>query len=346
VLTIDGAMGEGGGQIIRTSLALSLVTGEPVEIRNIRAGRPRPGLRRQHLTAVTAAGRLSEAEVEGAQLGSRRLRFQPGRVKPGSYRFDVGTAGSTTLVLQTVLPALLTAGGPSQLVLEGGTHNPMAPPFEFLAKTYLPLIARLGPRVEAVLERPGFYPAGGGRLRVAVTPARQLGRLELVRRGPLIARRGRVLLARLPEHIARRECSTLAAHSGWEPKCFVTELVRDSPGPGNVVMIEIESETVTEVFTAFGRKGVPAEQVAAEVWSEASRYLQAEVPVGPHLADQLMLPLAIGAHQGSGGGQYRTLELTSHSRTHLELLDWFLQVDIEVESPQRDDVCVRIGPRR
>ncbi len=171
VLTIDGADGEGGGQILRTSLALSLVTGIPFRIERLRAGRPRPGLLRQHLTAAHAAAEVGQVQVTGAALGSLSLTFVPGRVTPGTYSFSVGTAGSTTLVLQTVLPALLLASEPSTLTLAGGTHNPFAPPFDFLAQAYLPLVNRMGPQVTATLERPGFYPAGGGTCQITIAPA-------------------------------------------------------------------------------------------------------------------------------------------------------------------------------
>src|SRR5262245_57066518 len=168
ILTIDGSHGEGGGQILRSSLALSMVTGTPFRIENIRAKRKKPGLMRQHLTAVNAARQVSSAGVDGAAIGSTELVFHPGTVRPGDYQFAVGTAGSTTLVLQTVLPALLCAGGSSRLSFEGGTHNPFAPPFDFLERAFLPLMNRMGPKVAATLERPGFYPAGGGRFTVTI----------------------------------------------------------------------------------------------------------------------------------------------------------------------------------
>jgi RNA 3'-terminal phosphate cyclase (ATP) len=185
ILTIDGSQGEGGGQVLRSSLAMSLVTGRPFVIENIRAKRSKPGLMRQHLTAVNAATEVSHAEVTGAAIGSARLEFRPGKVESGNYGFSVGTAGSTTLVLQTVLPALLLAEGESNLILEGGTHNPFAPPLDFLTKSYLPLLNRMGPKVsvDRMSVRPGFYPAGGGRFAVRIQPARQLGRLEIMERG-------------------------------------------------------------------------------------------------------------------------------------------------------------------
>jgi RNA 3'-terminal phosphate cyclase (ATP) len=343
ILTIDGSQGEGGGQVLRSSLALALVTGKPFVIENIRARRKKPGLMRQHLAAVTAAAAVGQAEVEGAAVGSKWLMFRPGAVKPGNYTFSIATAGSATLVMQTVLPALLLAEGESNLVFEGGTHNPFAPPFDSLAKSYLPLVGRMGPAVEAKLIRPGFYPAGGGQFTLRCRPARRLGTLELVERGAIERIRVRALLARLPRHIAERECRTIAAATGWHDSCFSIEEAEGSRGPGNVVMIEIQSENVVEVFTAFGQKGVRAEDVALDGLRKAQEYLDSGVPVGKHLADQLMLPLAIGAFLGSGGGAFRTMELTPHSATHLEIIRSFLAIEARVERAGPNDCLVRLG---
>jgi RNA 3'-terminal phosphate cyclase (ATP) len=341
LLTIDGSQGEGGGQVLRSSLSLALVTGRPFVIEKIRANRKKPGLLRQHLTAVLAAAEVGRAEVEGAALGSRRLVFRPGQVQAGNYAFRVGTAGSATLVLQTVLPALMLAEGESNLVLEGGTHNPMAPPVDFLTKTYLPLVRRMGPRVEVQLVRPGFYPAGGGEFTVHVQPARQLGRLELLDHGPITARQVRVLLARLPRHIAERECRTITQTAGWDEASCTIEEAHHSRGPGNAVIIELEAEHITEVFTAFGQLGVRAEDVAKAALAEAEEYLAADVPVGKHLADQLLLPLGIGAWLGSGGGAFRTTELSLHATTHLEILRRFLEVSVHVDRDGGDGCVVR-----
>lgn len=342
-IAIDGSEGEGGGQILRSSLALSLVTGRPMVIEKIRAKRKKPGLMRQHLTAVAAAAEVGHAQTEGAHLGSLRLVFRPGRPEPGHYVFRVGTAGSATLVLQAVLPALLVADGESTLTLEGGTHNPWAPPFDFLAHAYLPIVNRLGPTVEAQLVRPGFYPAGGGEMTVHVRPSRQLLPLQLLQRGEVRARRVRALVARLPRHIAQRECRTIQEQTGWEEDCFSVEEVKDSRGPGNAVMIELESDHVTEVFSGFGQLGVKAEDVAAASLREAQTYLAAGVPVGTHLADQLMLPLGIGAWLGAGRSQFRTMALSLHATTHLEILRRFLEIDLDVECVSPDDCLVRIG---
>jgi len=344
-LIIDGSQGEGGGQVLRSSLAMSLVTGRPFAIKNIRAGRKKPGLMRQHLTAVNAATKVSHAEVTGATIGSSRLEFRPIKVEPGDYKFSVGTAGSATLVLQTVLPALMLAEGESNLTLEGGTHNPFAPPLDFLTKAYLPFVRRMGPKVtvDPLYVRPGFYPAGGGSFRVNIQPSQQLGRLELLDRGEIRARRVTALVANLPQHIGERECRVIAEKTGWAESCFTVEMIEHSRGPGNVVLIELESEHVTEVFTGFGQVGVRAEAVAARALDDARAYLAAGVPVGRYLADQLLLPLGIGAHLGSGGGAFRTMSLSLHTTTHIDILHRFLDLDTKVEQNSRDDFVVRIG---
>lgn len=339
-VAIDGSLGEGGGQILRSALALSLLTGRPLRIEKIRAGRKVPGLLRQHLTAVEAAAAVGAAAVEGAAIGSRELRFVPGGIRPGEHRFSVGTAGSATLVLQTVLPALGLAGAPSRLVLEGGTHNPFAPPFDFLAKTFLPILARMGVEVEARLERPGFYPAGGGRMEVRVRPAPRFRRVEILERGAVRRKRARALVARLPRHIGEREVRAVAAILGLSRGDFEVEEVRDSAGPGNVVLVEIECERATEVFSAFGERGVPAEAVGEKAAREALRYLEAGVPVGEHLADQLLLPMAL-----AGGGAFRTLAPTAHARTNAEVLRAFLEVEVRFEEERPDAFLVQVSER-
>ena len=338
MVTIDGSFGEGGGQILRSSLALAMVTGAPVRVVNIRAGRPKPGLMRQHLTAVHAAAQVCSARVEGAAIGSMQLTFEPGRVQPGEYVFSVGTAGSTTLVLQTVLPALLTAGGPTRVTLEGGTHNPFAPPFDFLDRAFLPIVNRMGPRVSATLERPGFYPAGGGRFSVDIEPVGKLTGIDLNDRGPIVRQQARAIVARLPRHIAEREIKVISQRTNWPQDSFRVEEVSDAHGPGNVVMIEVESEHVTEVFTSFGQRGKPAETVAEEAAAEYQQYLDAGVPVGLHLADQILLPLAL-----AGRGSFRTLPLSLHSNTHLELIRQFLRVTVAVEKLGEHDYQVVVG---
>jgi RNA 3'-terminal phosphate cyclase (ATP) len=333
---INGAQGEGGGQIVRSSLALAVVTGRTVAIDNIRAGRKKPGLMRQHLTAVKAAAEICGGTVSGAEIGSTALRFEPQPAQAGKYRFSVGTAGSATLVLQTVLPALLIADGPSELILEGGTHNQWAPPFDFLQQAFLPLINKMGPRVLTTIERHGFYPAGGGRFCVTIEPSPSLKGFDLLKRGPITLRSARALVANLPLHIAEREVKTLLRKMTWDESCGAA-LPVEAHGPGNVAFLEIGSDQVTEVFTGFGRTGVKAERVADEAIDQARDYLQTDVPIGPYLADQLLLPLGISAWQQPSsqrprGGSFRTLPLTRHSTTHIEILRQFLGIEIHAEA--------------
>jgi RNA 3'-terminal phosphate cyclase (ATP) len=326
LIEIDGAEGEGGGQIVRTAVALAAVTGVAVRVVNIRAGRRKPGLMRQHLTAVRAVAQISGGEVHGAEPGSKTLELRPGAVRGGDYRFDVGSAGSTTLVLQTVLPALLAAPTASRLTLEGGTHNPLAPTFEFLDRAFLPLLRRMGARVEARLDRPGFYPAGGGRLHVDIDPARPMP-LHLLERGALRSRVATATVSALPFDIVRRELSALRAHLAWDESCFRPQTIRDPVGPGNVVQIIAEHEHVTEVFSSFGEKGLPAEKVAEALATEFLTWDAADVPVGSHLADQLLLPLAM-----AGGGSFRTLPPSLHTRTQAALVSRFLPVRFDLRA--------------
>ncbi len=340
---IDGSQGEGGGQVLRSSLALSLVTGKPFTIDHIRAKRAKPGLMRQHLTAVRAAAEVGQCEVDNAKIESMRLDFRPGKVRGGDYTFNIGTAGSATLVLQTVLPALMLADEPSTLTLRGGTHNPMAPPFDFLQRVYLPLVERLGPKFETTLVKHGFYPAGGGEFRIEIKPVDKLSNLELTHRGEIVERKGKILLARLPKHIAEREKNTILQKTGWSDDSVRIETITQSAGPGNIMMLETVSENVTELFTGFGEINVSAEAVAQKAVAQYREYLSGEVPVGKYLADQLMLPLGIAAWQGSGPSLFRTLHLSQHSRTHADILKRFLEIDIKAENvnDRQIDVSLR-----
>ncbi|CAB1057366.1 RNA 3'-terminal phosphate cyclase (EC [Olavius sp. associated proteobacterium Delta 1] len=324
MITIDGSYGEGGGQILRTSLALSLVTGKPFSIRNIRAGRKKPGLMRQHLTAVNAAAEIGLAAIEGNRIGSQAFTFEPETIKPGNFHFAIGSAGSCTLVFQTILPALLIAGEPTEIILEGGTHNPFAPPFDFLEKAFLPVINRMGPRVDAVLEKPGFYPAGGGRFRVSVNPA-DLNRFDLLERGNIINKTARACVANLPVNIANRELEVIHEKLEWDRELLKAVEVENSQGPGNILTVEVESDNITEVFTGFGEKGVSAEKVARRAVKSVQEYLAFNVPMGRYLADQLLIPMAL-----AGGGKFRTFSPTKHTTTNAEIIKKFIDVEIEM----------------
>lgn len=332
-VTLDGSHGEGGGQILRSALSLSLRTGQPFRLVQIRQNRDKPGLRPQHLVAVNAAAQLGGAEVEGAAVGSRELTFRPqlygANIPAGAYRFDIGTAGSAPLVLQTVLPALLGAAGGSTVTILGGTYNPKAPPFDFIARVFTPLLARLGASVGVRMDRPGFYPAGGGQLVAEITPCPRVARLELHERGAMVSRQATAIAARLPEHVAERELAALRQHLGWPPDCFHTRVIARSASPGNALLIELASEHLTELFSCVGERGVPAEEVARHAAAEATAYLAAEVPVGEHLADQLLLPLALGH-----GGAYRTVEPSLHTRTQADVIRRFLPA-VEIKFTQQ-----------
>lgn len=329
MLIIDGMLGEGGGQILRTSLALSLVTGKSFTIKDIRAGRKKPGLMRQHLTCVNAAVEVGNATVEGAAIGSQSLRFEPRTINAGNYNFAIGTAGSCTLVLQAILPALLTADGPSEVILEGGTHNPFAPPFDFLDQTFLGLINKMGPTVSASLIRPGFYPAGGGKFKVEITPS-PLEKLSLTQRGEILNKTATAFVANLPENIAARELKIVKKLLGWEG-CEIVN-IPDSHGPGNVLTLTVESENITEVFTGFGVKGVTAEKVAKRCVGQVKSYLAAGVPVGKYLADQLLIPLAM-----AGAGTFITQPPSRHTMTNIEVVKQFIDLNIN---------CTEIDDRR
>jgi RNA 3'-terminal phosphate cyclase (ATP) len=336
IISIDGSEGEGGGQILRTSLALSLLSGQPFRITNIRAKRKKPGLLRQHLTAVTAAVEIGDAAVDGAEIGSRELVFRPGTIKPGEYHFAIGTAGSTSLVLQTILPALALASAPSRVVLEGGTHNPFAPPFDFLARTFLPVLERFGAKVEATLVRPGFFPGGGGRIEVAITPTAQFRAIDLTERGADAGRRAVARFAGLPASIAERAFARLGEMMGYPRE--ICEVVEHSGcGQGFVFHLEARYENVVEVFTGFGEHGVPAEKIVERVVNDARHYLAADAPVGEYLADQLLIPLAL-----AGSGQFRTVGISRHARTNLEVIEKFLPVRFVTEASDRSGVILSV----
>jgi len=340
MIVIDGSFGEGGGQILRSSLALSLITGKPFRIENIRARRKKPGLMRQHLTAVRAAVEVSSASVRGDSIGSQLLTFSPKVTHAGTHRFAVGTAGSTTLVLQTILPALLIADRPSEIILEGGTHNPLAPPFSFLEKVFVPIINSMGPTIHVQLQRPGFYPAGGGRFTVEIQPAPKLDRVDVVKRGEVVKCSAKSYVANLPEHIGHRELKVIRDGLGWDRNCLEVVTVKDAQGPGNIVTAEIQSEKITELFTGFGIKGVSAEKVSLHLAGEVREYLAAGVPVARHLANQLMIPMAL-----AGGGTFRTLSLTAHSTTNIEILKQFLDIQVDVTEVEDNVYEVSIDKR-
>jgi RNA 3'-terminal phosphate cyclase (ATP) len=324
MITLDGAMGEGGGQVLRTALSLSLVTGQPIELERIRAGRQKPGLARQHLTCVQAAAAVGDAVVQGAELGSQHLRFEPRGVRAGDHAFAIGTAGSTTLVLQTLLPALLVAAAPSTLRLSGGTHNPLAPSFDFLAKCFAPALRAMGVSLDLQLVRHGFAPAGGGIITATIGPGRPQP-IEFRQREAVGLPRARVLLSKVAASVGERELHVLRRRLDLHPEQVQLEVV-DAHGPGNMVLLELPNRFVTEVVGVPGERGTSAEQVAEQVCAAARRFLASDAPVGEHLADQLLLPMAM-----AGAGAFRTLEPTLHTRTNAQVIERFLPVRFRFE---------------
>jgi RNA 3'-terminal phosphate cyclase (ATP) len=339
MIELDGAVGEGGGQILRTSLTLSAITRQPFRIRRIRANRAKPGLMRQHLVAVQAASTICGARVSGAELGSQELEFIPGPLQGGDYRFAIGTAGSCTLVLQTVLPALLRADKPSSLHLSGGTHNPMAPPVQFLQRAWGRAMADMGARIDVGLERFGFYPAGGGEVVARVEPCPQLAPREWMERGERQAAWAESFTAGIPARVAQRELECVGKAMNWGEDQLHVRRLPDDQGPGNALVLTLEYEHMTEVFTAFGEKAVSAENVARHAVNRARQYLASRAAVAEYLGDQLMLPLAL-----AGGGGFTVDEVSMHARTNAQVIELFLPVRFHFGS--RDGVpCCKVGPR-
>ena len=340
MIVIDGSEGEGGGQVLRTALSLALVTGKAFRIENIRANRSRPGVMRQHVTAVEAACAIGGAECEELAVGASALSFTPGKLKPGEHHFAVGTAGSTNLVLQTLLPPLMLADAPSRLVLEGGTHNIYAPPFDFIDRVFLPILNRMGPTVTARLVRHGFYPAGGGRIEVEIEPCRTLIRLNLVERGELRSVEARAVVAALPAEIGFRELEAVGAVLGWPEEARRIEQLPERTGPGNILMLAATFDEAAELVSGFGKPGVPAQIVGEHAAKRMAGYLASTAVAGPYLADQLLLPFAL-----AGGGSFTTVKPSQHSRTAAEVISTFLNVRISFEERDSGHHLVTVGTR-
>ena len=335
MIQIDGSFGEGGGQILRTSIGLSLVTRKPFKIKNIRSKRKKPGLMRQHLTAVNAAVKISNAEVKGNSICSKELEFEPSKTVSGNYHFSIGTAGSATLVLQTLLPALMIADGDSKLVIEGGTHNPYSPPFHFLEKSFLRLLNQLGPKIEVKLLDYGFYPAGGGKIEISIHPAKKL-KPFLTRAKQIKQIKSLCLTSMIPFFIAEKESKIIRdALKISEENAQALEV--ESRGPGNIAMIEIETADHVELISSFGEKGIPLNKVAKSGVQMAKRYIESKGALGHHLADQILIPLAL-----AGGGCFTTLKPSLHTLTNIEMIKKFLDVNIQVKEIEQDYYQIEI----
>jgi RNA 3'-terminal phosphate cyclase (ATP) len=341
LLELDGSFGEGGGQILRTSLALSLITGRPFHLRNIRIGRRRPGLQPQHLASVHAAAAIGAAQVRGGILDSTELVFEPGQVVPGNYRFAIGTAGATGLVLQTVyLPLALRGGAPSAMILEGGTHVPTSPCFHFLDVTWRRYLELLGLEIRLRLHRPGFYPRGGGVVEARVQPCLRLRGLHLPERSTVTAATGFSAVAGLPEHIARRQARQAACR--LEEAGLRVDIGEETwpGGPGTVLAVVLGTEPVPTLFFGLGARGKPAERVADEAVDQALAYLRAAPSaVDARSADQLVLPLALA----EGPSAFTVAEVTSHLLTNIAVIRRFQRRDILCEGTAGSPGWVRVA---
>lgn len=346
MIQIDGSYGEGGGQVLRTSLSLAAITGQPIRIEHIRAKRQKPGLAAQHLTAVRAAATICQAQVRGDALESMTLEFIPGgSSQAGKYTFDVtearqgGSAGTVNLILQTILLPLALATGDSQVTLRGGTHIAFSPPFTYIEQVYLPILTQLGLKAEAVLHAWGWYPRGGGEVALRVTGGSTLSGLTLLERGALRQVRGLAIVTELPSHIPQR--MAMRAENLLDQadlKAQVRPLRERGIGPGAGVFLTADYENSRAGFGALGRLGLPAEKVAEMACEELLDFHATGAPVDVHLADQLLLPLALA----SGASQYRVAEISLHLTTNAWVIEKFGLAKITIDEVEK---VVAIAPR-
>ena len=333
-IQLDGT--DGGGQMLRTALSLAMITGQAFRMTRIRGRRAKPGLMRQHLTCVRAACEISGGTADGAEIGSTELVFRGGELRGSSYHFAIGTAGSTGLLLQTLLPALLHAGTPSTLRLEGGTHNPLAPPFEFLEQVFLPTLRRMGAEATITLVQTGFAPVGGGTIECHIQPCPKLAPLELHDRGDLIDLRLRVPIRNLSASIAER---MLAAARDQLP-CDDAAVESRDPGPGRGVccLYQANFTHAAELTSSFGEMNVTAERVGRRAAKMLADFIGTDAPVGRHLADQLLLPMAL-----AGTGSFTTMAPDDHVPTNISVIGKFLPVKFHLEPADRGKLIITVS---
>jgi RNA 3'-terminal phosphate cyclase (ATP) len=342
LIELDGSFGEGGGQILRTSLTLSLLTGKPFHLANVRARRPKPGLQPQHLMCVQAAAAIGQATVRGASRDSSDLVFEPRAVVPGKYHFAIGTAGATGLVLHTLyLPLALCCGEPSEVVISGGTHVKAAPSFDFLESTWRGYLEALGLRIKLQMVRPGFYPRGGGTVRAHIQPWKAPRGLNLEIQ-PATRLRGFSVVAGLPEHIAQRQAHRAAQRLKNAARHLRVNITEDTwhGGPGTVLALELNTVPAPTLFFALGERGKKAERVADEAVEQVLDYLAVESStVDIHSADQLVLPLALA----EGASSYPVAAVTLHLMTNAAVIQKFVDRRITIEGEEGQPGRVNIG---
>lgn len=318
-LRIDGAMGEGGGQVLRSAMSLSALTQTPIEIVNIRANRAKPGLMRQHLTSIKAVAQICGGQLTGAELRSNAIQFIPQSIQAGDYHFAIGTAGSTTLVCQTVLPVLVHATAASTIRLEGGTHNGLSPSLDFLTQTFFPRLQRIGIQTEVQIQQLGFNPAGGGDWQIRVYPCQKLGSIEFMQ-PPQDQRHIYALGSRIPEHVLQRELAAAQSHHGWENAAQQQVMIK-APGSGNFFAARIGDEQHRIQFEQSGAIGTRAETVVHRTLRAANHFIASGAAIDEHLADQLLLYMAL-----AGQGCFTTTEPSLHTQTNIQVIEMFLPV--------------------
>jgi RNA 3'-terminal phosphate cyclase (ATP) len=333
-LQLDGT--SGGGQMLRTALSLAMITGQPFRMMNLRGKRSKPGLMRQHLTCVKAACEISGGAADGAEIGSTELVFDAGKLKGGAYQFAIGTAGSTGLLFQTLLPALLHADGPSTLRLEGGTHNPLAPPFEFLDRVFLAALRRMGAVVTISLVQSGFAPVGGGVIECEIQPCAKLTAIELHHRGELKSLSLRVPIRNLQIGMGGRMLD--AALRQFRCDDASVEIREPGPGRGVCCLYEAVFENGEELTSSFGETNVTAERVGMRAAKCLSDFISSGVPVGRHLADQLLLPMAL-----AGRGSFTTMVPDNHVSSNISVIEKFLPVKFEIVEGESGKRVIGIG---
>jgi RNA 3'-terminal phosphate cyclase (ATP) len=341
MIIIDGSQGEGGGQVLRTSLALSLMTGKDLEIYNVRANRSKPGLRPQHLKAVEAAASVGKAEITGAYLGSDELVFQPTGLFPGRFRFDIGTAGSTSLVLQTIFLPLSQGKSISSLTITGGTHVPWSPSFHYLEQHWLQFMQQVGCQGRLSLEAAGFYPKGAGEIKAIVKPAIQIRSLNITKRGDLKMIRGLSAVANLDRRIAERQRNQVLKRMGDRYPLSDIRLRRlPARYKGTMLLLLAEFEHSQACYFSLGELGKPAESVADETIDAMEFFLNTNGAVDQYLADQLLLPLAFA----SDPSRLSTSKVTKHLVTNAAIIKAFLPVRIDIEGALEQPGIVSISP--
>lgn len=342
LIRIDGSEGEGGGQVLRSALSLSMVTGKAFEIVNLRAGRRKPGLRPQHLLCVKASAKICSAATEGAKLGSRTVRFEPGSVRSGTFAFDVGTAGSTSLVLHTLWLPLALAPRRSIVTLTGGTHVPFAPAYHFLERQWAALLRRLGVELELEIRRAGYYPAGGGEIRARLPAAGRIRPLRLGPRGALERLEGTSLVSNLPRSIAERQRRRALSRLEAEGLAAGIELAElPSPGKGTLLMLLATHEGGGRAcYAALGAPGKRAERVADEACDLLLDFLGTRGAVDQFSADQLLVPLALA----DGPSEFPVSAVTSHLATNARVIERFLPCAIRIDGEPGAEGRVAIAP--